>query len=619
MEETTMTWKKALLAATVSLIMLAGAPVWTKAQAQGGAAGSQPGQETASPADPVLVFEKVWKTIDRNYGQFTVKHVDWDALYRVYRPQVTQATTPEELWGILLNMLGHLNDEHVCLADGKRRICAGSSEGRKRDDFSLALVKSKYLQEKSRDHLGGKWVSGWLADGVGYLFCGDFKDGLDPTTKAIDEVMSGFSEARVMVVDVRNNPGGTGRSMDAVANRFADRRRHFMTTQTRYGPKHDDLWPTEYRNVEPGGPLQFTRPTVLLANRASASGADAFVLAMRVLPHVTVAGDVTEGALSSQFPEKLPNGWTLWVAFKVVRDQDGVCWDGVGVPPDLRICNTAADVAAGRDRVLEFAVQFLEKGLPAPQDEADSLEDLKTSLVEEYAACAKEKGVEAAVAGLRKARATKGGASFFGPDEAIQQAGQYLGRKQYAEAIGLLQAFREAYPQIATTYGMLASAYVGAGDIAAAEAVMKQGEKVEPMLALEPQQIERAKLSLRKAKQGSAAEIFGKALAEGGIASAEKKLKDLIARRPEGPVFDEAEFNALGYQLLKEDKMDSAVFVMEKGVELYPESWNTWDSLGEVAAQAGLKERAIECYRKSIELNPKNKNGKTMLDKLEKG
>lgn len=604
--------------ALVFSILWGVAPGWVSAQAQTGAGENQPRPAAVNPRDPVANFEHAWKTIDRNYGQFSVKQVDWDALHRVYRPQVTEATTDAELWDILLAMLGHLNDEHVCLQDGTRRICAGPSEGRKRDEFSLALVKSKYLQDKSIDLLGGKWVSGWLAEGVGYLYCGDFKDGLEPTTKAIDDVMSRFAKARVLVVDVRNNPGGNGRAMDVVAGRFADRRRHYMTTQTRYGPKHGDLWPAEYRNVEPGGPLQFTGPTVVLANRASASGADTFVLAMRVLPHVTVAGDVTEGALSAQFPEKLPNGWTLWVAFKVIRDPNGVCWDGVGVPPDLRVCNRAEDVAAGRDRVLEFAVQFLEKGLPAPQDEADSLESLKTSLVEEYVACAKEKGVEAAVAGLRKSHAAKGGASFFGPDEAIQQAGQYLGRKQYAEAIGLLSACRDAYPQIATVYAMLAVAYVGTGDIAAAEAAMKQGEKVEPMLALEPQQIERARVALRKAKQGSAAALLGKALEEGGIPAGEAALNDLMARRPDGPVFEEGEFNALGYKLLQDNKVESAVFIFEKGAQLFPDSWNAWDSLGEAAAKAGKRDRAIECYRKSLELNPRNKNGKAMLEQLEK-
>ena len=269
-------------------------------------------------------------------------------------------------------------------------------------------------------------------------------------------MLTEFAKARVMVVDVRNNPGGTGRADEVVAGRFADRRRHFMTTQTRYGPKHDDLWPDEYRNVEPGGPLQFTRPTVLLANRASASGADTFALAMRVLPHVTVAGDVTEGALSSQFPEKLPNGWTLWVAFKVIRDQDGVCWDGVGVPPDLRICNAAQDVAADEDRVLEFAVQFLEKGLPALQDEADSLKDLKTSLVEEYAPARRRRGSRPPSPGSGKRERQRAGHTSSALTRSYSRRASYLGRKQYAEAIGLLQACREAYPQIATTYAMLA-------------------------------------------------------------------------------------------------------------------------------------------------------------------
>ena len=545
--------------------------------------------------------------------------MDWDALYRVYRSQVTPATTQEELWDILLAMLGHLNDEHVCLADGARRVCAGSSEGRARDDFSLDLVKSKYLQGKFTDALGGSFIYGWLAEGVGYLYIGDLKDGLEPITKTIDAVIGELGTSKVMIVDVRNNPGGTGRAVQVVANRFADRRRHYSSAWTRYGPKHDDFWPEECNNIEPGGPLQFTRPTVLLTNRASASAAEGLVLAMRVLPQVTTVGDVTEGAVSSQFPEKLPNGWTLWVSFKVVRDQDGVNWDGVGVPPDLRIVNTAADIAAGKDRVLDFAMQFLEKGAPAPQDETKSLAVLKTSMVGEYVRLAKDKGVDAAIAMLNRERTAKNGLYDFVPDEAMQQAGPFLGRKQYAEAIGLLRACREDFPEIAATYAMLAQGYLGLGNVPAAEAILKEGEAVEAMFSWERPQIEQAKAALRKAKLGSAAAVVGKALTEGGIEAAEKALQDLLQRRPDGPVFDEGDFNALGYRLIEENNLDSAVFVFEKNVELYPGSWNAWDSLGEVSAKAGRKERAIESYRKSLELNPTSKNGRAMLERLEKG
>lgn len=575
--------------------------------------------ETVNPKDPVLNFEHAWKTLDRNYGQFRVKNVDWDAIYRVYRPRISAATTDQELWDILLAMMGHLNDAHLCLADGKRRVSGTDYEGRARvsQSFSLDLVKSGYLKGKFTEALGGSFISGWLAEGVAYLYIGDLKDGLEPITKTIDAVLAEFAKARVMIVDVRNNPGGTGRAVQIVAGRFADRRRHFSTSRTRYGLKHDDLWPEEFLTIAPAGPLQFTGPTVLLTDRVSASAAEGFTMAMRVLPQVTVVGDTTEGALSAQFPEKMPNGWTLWVAFKEVRDHDGVCWDGVGIPPDLRVVNTAADLAASRDRMLEFAVTYLEKGAPALQDEENSLVDVKKSLVDEYLLVAKDKGLDAAVAMLNRERAAQSGAYYFNPEEALQQAVTLLARKQYAATVGLMRACRESFPKIADIYTSLAQAYLGLGDVENAAAIMKEGEAVEPMFSWERPRIEQARLALRKAQLGSAAELFGKALSEGGIPAAERKMEDLLKRRADGPVFDESDFNALGYKLAGESRLELALYVFEKYVLLYPDSWNAWDSLGETAAKAGRKEQAIASYRRSLELNPGNKNGGAALKQLE--
>jgi tetratricopeptide (TPR) repeat protein len=340
---------------------------------------------------------------------------------------------------------------------------------------------------------------------------------------------------------------------------------------------------------------------------------------MRVLPHVTVVGDLTEGALSAQFPDRMPNGWTLFVAFKVTTDHNGVNWDGAGVPPDLRIANTAGDIAGGRDRVLEFALQLLDKGAPAPQDEAESLVNMKTSLVEAYVRCAGEKGVEAAITELNRARAAGGSAQYFSVDEVMQQAAQYLGRKKYSEAIGLLRACQQDFPQFASAYIMLARAHLGAGDLAAAEAVMKTGERVEAMYPWEVPQIEQVKTAILKQKQGSAADVLGKALADGGLPAAEKALAQLSSRREHGgPVFDEADFNALGYRLMQENSLEFALYVFEKNVQLYPGSSNAYDSLGEALLKAGRKAQAIESYRKSLALNPSNANARSKLKELEK-
>jgi len=68
---------------------------------------------------PEKNFEHLWRTLDRNYAIFGPKHIDWQALYKVYRPRVTAQTTDDELFAVMSAMLGHLNDNHVFLVSEK--------------------------------------------------------------------------------------------------------------------------------------------------------------------------------------------------------------------------------------------------------------------------------------------------------------------------------------------------------------------------------------------------------------------------------------------------------------------------------------------------------------------
>jgi tetratricopeptide (TPR) repeat protein len=51
-------------------------------------------------------------------------------------------------------------------------------------------------------------------------------------------------------------------------------------------------------------------------------------------------------------------------------------------------------------------------------------------------------------------------------------------------------------------------------------------------------------------------------------------------------------------------------------VETFPNSSNTYDSLGEAYMIAGQKELAIKNYEKSVALNPKNDGSIEALKKL---
>ena len=78
----------------------------------------------------------------------------------------------------------------------------------------------------------------------------------------------------------------------------------------------------------------------------------------------------------------------------------------------------------------------------------------------------------------------------------------------------------------------------------------------------------------------------------------------------------EANLNTNGYYLLRDKKMEQAIEVFKTNVKLYPDSWNTYDSLAEAYALAGNKDLAIQNYEQSIKLNPQSEGGKAALAKL---
>ena len=63
-------------------------------------------------------------------------------------------------------------------------------------------------------------------------------------------------------------------------------------------------------------------------------------------------------------------------------------------------------------------------------------------------------------------------------------------------------------------------------------------------------------------------------------------------------------------------KYKKAIRVFQLNVEAYPQSSNTYDSLGEAYMDDGDKLQAIANYQKSLQLNPKNHNAVRMLQKL---
>lgn len=98
-----------------------------------------------------------------------------------------------------------------------------------------------------------------------------------------------------------------------------------------------------------------------------------------------------------------------------------------------------------------------------------------------------------------------------------------------------------------------------------------------------------------------------------GISAAAERLR----RADPSIEFDEFRLNDWGYRLLKGGKPKEALEVMKLAVHLYPNSGNTYDSLAEAYALNDQKDLAILNYRRSLELDPNNKNAIAWLKKLQ--
>jgi peptidase S41-like protein/tricorn protease-like protein len=346
-----------------------------------------------TPQNNYAVF---WQTFAEQFALFPLYGADWAAVDRKYRPQVTASTTPEELFGILREMILPFHNAHTNInAPSINRLYIGykpvSEIGLKLQapssisikeflDLSTQLaqrtrdiIESKYSDGKLRSYCNDVIYFGMLRNSIGYLrilgFEGYAKDGgfeqeMISLESALDDIFKDAKQMNGLIIDVRINPGGADPFCLAVASRLT-------------GAKYLAYSKVTRNNLS--GPLRFTAPQsvwvdvstrpgyrgkiVLLIGPESISGGETFAMAlMGRKPQVTSVGENTQGVFSDIFARRLPNGWTFGLPNELFLTETGKSFDGAGVAPDIRApVFPKVDLEGGRDSALEKALEALGK------------------------------------------------------------------------------------------------------------------------------------------------------------------------------------------------------------------------------------------------------------------
>lgn len=338
---------------------------------------------------PEFNFEVFYHSFKENYPFFELHNLDWDGIYKTYRPRVTAKTSADELFDIFSEIIKSFNDPHVFLLAGDRWVGSTKPDTlalHNQQEFAAEKPENRFFKslEKLRAviqrdclatdfHVGGNGFIVWgkIKPHIGYLnffVMGDYAGFEASRTESeavlqtiLDQVMEYFRSVQAVVVDVRFNTGGHDRISMMIANRFADRKRLAFKTKAVFGQGFTEE--QEYY-VRPEGDFQFTGPTFLLTSERTVSAGESLVLYMMACPHVTRIGGTTAGAFSNALSMHLPNGWRIEMSNEVLQAADGHVYEGIGIPPQVEApVFVPGNIYPGLKLAVDQAVSLAEKAI----------------------------------------------------------------------------------------------------------------------------------------------------------------------------------------------------------------------------------------------------------------
>ncbi len=203
-----------------------------------------------------------------------------------------------------------------------------------------------------------------LSDGIAYVALNSF--GSEKIVKEFDGIFESIREAKGLILDVRVNGGGSSSIGYAIIGRLTDRpletshwrTRQYMPAFRAWG-KEEEWYEGSHGPVQPRGDEQFLGPVVVLIGPGTVSAAEDFLIPLHPSGRATLVGERTAGTTGQPLIVRLPKGGQARICTKRDTYPDGREFVGVGVIPDVEAHPTQADVAAGRDTILQTGIEVL--------------------------------------------------------------------------------------------------------------------------------------------------------------------------------------------------------------------------------------------------------------------
>ncbi len=206
-----------------------------------------------------------------------------------------------------------------------------------------------------------------LGDGLVYLRISTFQ--VEGVIEAFNAEVDKLDLHRLpgMILDLRHNMGGNSLNTYRIIERLIDSPVLGSTWTTReYRPafaswgQPEGWFQGDTARIEPSKTLKrYSGPLVVLTGPITGSASEDFLVPLDYAGRALLVGETTAGSTGNPVMVTLPGGAILRVCSKHDTYPDGAVFVGRGIEPDVMVHPSVAGIRAGRDEVLEKAVEVL--------------------------------------------------------------------------------------------------------------------------------------------------------------------------------------------------------------------------------------------------------------------
>ena len=175
--------------------------------------------------------------LDEHYCFFKQKDVDWNEIHFRYGAMVSDRMTDEELFSVCSDMLDELKDGHTNLSAPFATSYYKKWWSDYPQNYDARLVEESYFNFNYRSVGGVKY--GILPENVGYMHYSSFSYALGEGN--LDAILGYCVSCAALIVDVRDNGGGSMTNVEMLVGRFTDKSVLAGSICHKTGPGHDDF------------------------------------------------------------------------------------------------------------------------------------------------------------------------------------------------------------------------------------------------------------------------------------------------------------------------------------------------------------------------------------------